>query len=222
MFDGVTTFNGKRTLEVGCGLGGFSINLAKKGASHIGLDISPTALQEAKRLAKQLKVDDKIDFILGDVQNLPFKEQEYDIVVCSETLEHVDDSDKGLKELVRVTKNSGHVAITLPNILSTMFPVYLILLVMGQPQYAKKFLHVEKEGIFHCFNIKTLFSGKNLDIVKMDGTDFLYLPPRVKKLLKIENSLRIISNRIENYFNRKKSAFRFLGANIGVLAQKRS
>ena len=220
MFEEHFQFQGKRILEVGCGLGGFCIKLAEKGTDSIGLDISRYAIKKAKDLAKRCNVENQVDFIIGDAQSLPFKNGSYSTVICSETLEHVENYEQAFNEIVRIVKNQGQICITLPNLLSTMFPVYIFLLVMGQPRYAKKFLNVEKEGIFHYFKIKKLVNRKDLEVIKIQSTDFLYLPPRIKKLFKIEQHLKKMSDSIEDYVERYNLGLKYLGANIGVLATK--
>jgi ubiquinone/menaquinone biosynthesis C-methylase UbiE len=44
-----------------------------------------------------------IDYTTDDIRDLPFKNNEFEVVTCSETLEHVDDWEKGLEELIRIT-----------------------------------------------------------------------------------------------------------------------
>lgn len=213
-------FQGKRILEVGCGLGGFCIKLSEEGANPIGLDVSRSAIQKAKYLAKRYDAHNNIEFIIGDAQFLPFKDQSYQIVICSETLEHIEDYEQAFHEIVKVVENSGQICITVPNLLSSMFPEYITLLLIGQPQYARKFLSVEKEHVFHYFKIKKLCSREDLKVIKIQSTDFLYLPPRIKKFLKIEHYLKIISDHIEDYLELHNLPLRFLGADIGLLARK--
>lgn len=213
-------FNGKVVLEVGCGFGGFCVYLAKAGAKAIGLDISLRAIHEAKNLAKQLGVQSRVDFIIADAQFLPFKDKANEIVVCSETLEHVPNYEKAFSELVRVTTKSGYLCITVPNLLSTSLFEYIVLLLIGQPQYVKKQACLEKEHIFHIFKLRALLDIENVRVIKIRSTDFLHLPPRVRKALKISQSLKIISDRIEDYFDAHELPLNFLGANIGVLVRK--
>lgn len=216
----INGFQGKRILEVGCGLGGFCIRVAGKGGNSIGLDVSSSAIRKAKDLAKQYKVQNQVDFVVGDAQFLPFKDQSNELVICSETLEHVANYEQAFRELVRVTEKSGYLCVTVPNLLSTMFFGYIVLLCIGQPQYAKKFLYVEKEHIFHFFKVKKLFSRENLKVMEIRSTDFLYLPPTIRKALKIENHLKAISDRIEGFLENHRLPLRLFGANIGVIARR--
>lgn len=213
-------FNGKRILEVGCGFGGFCVHVVRQGASVIGLDIWPSAIHKAKNLAKQLGVQNQVDFIIGDAHFLPFKDETNEIVVCSETLEHVTNYEEAFNELVRITNKSGYLCLTVPNLLSTSFFEYLVLLLVGQPRYVKKQVCLEKEHIFHIFKLRKLLNREDVKILKIQSTDFLHLPPRVRKALKINESLKIISACIEDYGEAHNLPLRFLGANIGVIARR--
>lgn len=53
-----------------CGNGRISINLAKSGYKVIGIDISPTYIEDARRKAKEHKVEEKVKFLVGDVREL--------------------------------------------------------------------------------------------------------------------------------------------------------
>ena len=66
-------------ITLGCGVGRETIHLAKKGFSVIGLDFSPTAIQKARRRAKQEGVD--IDFVVDDLTKLQHTSGTYDLVM---------------------------------------------------------------------------------------------------------------------------------------------
>jgi magnesium-protoporphyrin O-methyltransferase len=58
---------GKTVLELGCGLGGLSLSAVSRGATHAtGIDLSPMAIREASRLAKEAGLADKMSFTVGD------------------------------------------------------------------------------------------------------------------------------------------------------------
>jgi ubiquinone/menaquinone biosynthesis C-methylase UbiE len=213
--------NGKIVIEIGCGLGGFILNISKKSCREVvGLDISSKAVHIAKGLAKKFGLNDRVNLVVGDAQFLPFREDIGDVLVCSETLEHIPDYEKAFGELVRVTKKSGYLCITVPNFLSTALFENIILLLIGQPSYVKSHVSVEKEHVFHMFKLRKLLNQHNVEVVVMRSVDFLHLPPRVRKFLKIEWPLQMISNRLEN-FAKHFSPLKLAGANIGVLVRKR-
>jgi len=214
-------FRRAKILEVGCGLGGFCIRMAKEGANVIGLDVSSNALRKARKLARGSQIKSRVDFVVGDAHFLPFKNGFNEIVVCSETLEHVSNYEKVFGELVRVLSKAGYLCVTVPNILSTLFFEEVVLLMKGQPQYARKTANVEEEHIFHIFKVKRLYQREDLEIIRIQSTDFLHLPPTIRKISKIDYYLRVLSDRIESFLEARRSVLRLFGANIGVLAQKR-
>lgn len=100
---------GMRVLDAGCGDGVLSVMLAEKGAIVVGTDISEPNIDAAKKIAVAQGLN--IDFRVADIENLPFENNEFDIVVSSHVLEHIPDFDKGLLEIMRVTKSTAVIAI---------------------------------------------------------------------------------------------------------------
>lgn len=101
---------GKRVLDVGCGGGILSEEFAKAGADVTGIDLSPVALDAAKEHAKETGLE--IDYKVSSVSQLrtpnPELQTLYDIVICAEVLEHVDDLTKFLKEACGLLKKEGY------------------------------------------------------------------------------------------------------------------
>jgi SAM-dependent methyltransferase len=106
---------GLRVLEIGCGAGAFAKYLAGQGAEVTAADFSPSAVELASQLAGPL-----VRTLVADIQNLPFDDESFDLVVSLETLEHVPNPDQGLSELVRVTRIGGRLIVTTPNYLSLL------------------------------------------------------------------------------------------------------
>jgi ubiquinone/menaquinone biosynthesis C-methylase UbiE len=210
----------RRIIEVGCGLGGFVMNIAKRGGRIVGLDVSAKVVHIARDLAKRLKLQDNVDLVVGDAQFLPFKEEVSDIVICSETLEHVPDYEKAFGELSRITDRSGYLCLTVPNFLSSAIFENVILLLVGQPSYVKSNVCLEEEHVFHIFKLKKLLNEEHLKVITVRSVDFLHLPPKVRRILRLGESLRLISEKLETFFEKHISPLRLMGANIGVLARK--
>lgn len=112
--DHLPEVRGKRVLEIGCGRGVFARYLSGQGANLVAADFSPAAIAHARVRLQSYDAD----VIVADVQAIPFDDGTFDVVVSQETLEHVPDPDKGLAELVRVTKVGGTLIVTTPNYLN--------------------------------------------------------------------------------------------------------
>jgi 2-polyprenyl-3-methyl-5-hydroxy-6-metoxy-1,4-benzoquinol methylase len=102
---------GMNVLDAGCGEGILSLMMAEKGANVIGIDLSVPNIEACKARAAESNLSDKVSFQTGDVEDLPFMENYFDLVVSSHVLEHLPDFNKGLSEVMRVTKKRAVVAI---------------------------------------------------------------------------------------------------------------
>ncbi len=105
-FDAVREIEPRRVLEVGCGEGEFSERLVRE------LDAELVALDQSPRMA-ELAGARGLDARVGDVQELPFADEEFDVAVAAWMLYHVPQLDRALGELARVLRPGGRlVAIT--------------------------------------------------------------------------------------------------------------
>lgn len=103
---------GRTVLDIACGVGYGSQFLADQGAAQvIGGDISPDAISYAKRrYATSLTT-----FTIMAADDMPLSTSSIDCAVSLETLEHVPDAGRFLRELNRVLKPGGTVVISTPN-----------------------------------------------------------------------------------------------------------
>lgn len=98
-----------RVLEVGCGDGSFTTDLAAKFSSVTAIDISAGQIADnAARLPG-------ITFRQHDVSEaFPFAEATFDVVWCSEVLEHLFDPRFALREMHRILRPGGRLLVTVP------------------------------------------------------------------------------------------------------------
>lgn len=105
----VAPLNPTKILDAGCGEG-FTLSKfyeLKIGNSLEGIDFSKDAINIGKSLYPHLNIK------VGDIYNLPYKDNSFDLVICMEVLEHLEDSQEALKEVIRVS--SKYVLLTVPN-----------------------------------------------------------------------------------------------------------
>lgn len=105
-------FSGKRVLDVGCGDGNLARLMTAKGARVTGLECQPKQLAKALAAAK---VGDE-DYVDAGAQDMPFPDEEADIVVFFNSLHHVPPEmmSKGLSEAARVLKPNGVLYVSEP------------------------------------------------------------------------------------------------------------
>ena len=106
--------HGEIILDAGCGTGVFTLDILSFGPHLIGLDISLPMLRRAGEKAKGYP----FEMVLGDISNLPFRENFFDKVVSVTTFEFIEDAKGALRELFRVTKKQGWVVVATLNSLS--------------------------------------------------------------------------------------------------------
>ncbi|MEA1931864.1 MAG: methyltransferase domain-containing protein [Euryarchaeota archaeon] len=126
---------GQRILEVACGTGRFTVMMAQQGADIIGLDISPAMLSQGRQKAKEVGVDDHVEFMRGDAARLPFPDDHFDAVFAMRFFHLADRPVTFLRELRRVSK--GEVFFDTFNLGSTRV-IYNWLLPMGSRLYSRR------------------------------------------------------------------------------------
>lgn len=108
----VVNVKGKKILEVGAGMGGDSVYLAKQGALVTALDYTDEALGAIREHAKIEGVE--LSAKLGDTRELPLNDESFDVVFHQGLLEHFRDPLAILKEHVRVLRNGGYLVVDVP------------------------------------------------------------------------------------------------------------
>jgi 2-polyprenyl-3-methyl-5-hydroxy-6-metoxy-1,4-benzoquinol methylase len=114
---------GKRVLEIGCGRGGFACWLAARErhapAEVVAADFSETAVAKGEAFAARRGLKG-IRWEVADVQDIRHADASFDTVVSCETVEHVPDPRRALRELARVLRPGGRLLLTTPNYLGMM------------------------------------------------------------------------------------------------------
>ncbi len=97
--------SGQRILDLAAGTGSSSVAFAKPGVKVIAADFSEGMLEVGRKRHPEL------EFVFADATKMPFKDNEFDSVTISFGLRNVVDTDKALKEMLRVTKPGGMLVI---------------------------------------------------------------------------------------------------------------
>ncbi|MBX9878567.1 MAG: class I SAM-dependent methyltransferase [Candidatus Obscuribacterales bacterium] len=104
---------GKQVLELGCSTGFFSSALSKQfNCTVTGIELDPLAAQEAKQYCQRVIVAD-----LDDTNVLQtFHDASFDVVVCSDVLEHLRNPGQLLLEIRRLLKPDGYIVASIPHV----------------------------------------------------------------------------------------------------------
>ncbi len=100
---------GKRILDIGCGMGGADILLVKDygAAEVVGIDVEKPVLDKAKQYVLESNLVDKIQFKLVEPGPLQLEDSSFDIVFSKDALLHISDKELLFSEIFRVLKSDG-------------------------------------------------------------------------------------------------------------------
>lgn len=137
-------FKPESILDVGCASGWFLFQLSKEfpSARCYGIDIYDKGIKYAK------KIYPKIEFEVADAHKLPYQKTTFDLVVCTEVLEHLDDPKLAILEIKRVLKKGGFGIIELDSGNLLFSVVWYI--------WRKLWGRVWNDSHLHSFNIEML------------------------------------------------------------------
>jgi len=163
-------FNNIRVLDVGCGRGGtlFYIKHNYKPMIIVGLDIS----QENIKFCRSK--NEKINFIVGDAENLPFKEQVFDVLINIESALHYERS-LFFREVARVLVRGG------------LF-IYVDIIETNEENYLKRILYNENLEIIEEIDYTKMVIESMKDyLVSIQGKEQLFNHRQMYEDLRKEN-----------------------------------
>ena len=121
---------GKKVLEIGCGLGSDFMKFVENGADAYAIDLTNTAVEFTKKRMQIFGFPDFVEHVKqADAENLPFQNNEFDMVYSWGVLHHTPDTEKAFFETLRVLKPGGEFIGMLYNKYSTV--TFLVLLYFG-------------------------------------------------------------------------------------------
>ena len=100
---------GKRILDVGCGIGGPTFEMARAHGAHIvGIDLEAPLIERAQAALETNGLQDQCQFQTVEAGPLPFPDQSFDIVLSSGAITQTDNTSGVIEECYRVTKPGGY------------------------------------------------------------------------------------------------------------------
>lgn len=99
----------KYILDCGCGAGSYLFKLKKYTQFVFGIEYSGNKLKLTKNYRKS------INFLQGNIEILPYKDESFDIIILNEVIEHIPEQLRALREIFRVLKVEGTIILFAPN-----------------------------------------------------------------------------------------------------------
>lgn len=160
---------GMRVLELGCGTGEFTEDLARTGASVAAIDVSPELLATARARGTGAR------FLIADATALPFGDASLDAVVGSSILHHVE-LGPAVAEMRRVLRPGGRACFTEPNLLNPQIAVQ-----KNVPAIKRWAGDSPDESAFFRWPLAGAFRAAGFELVRVEPFDFVHpaLPARL-------------------------------------------
>lgn len=113
-FNLIEPFLGKRVLEIGCGIGNFTMFLTKKNCHVLAVDIDEECLDEHRqRFGNMDRIQQRrLDAMSPDIQHA--KDFAPDTIICLNVLEHIEDDAKALDYMFQTLEPNGNVCLIVP------------------------------------------------------------------------------------------------------------
>lgn len=115
MVEGWGLPRGSRFLDLGCGPGLLTCDLAKMGYRGVGLDASPAMIEHSRKQAGNTGISDSWSYELGDVEAVSFQDGSFDAAICAGVIDYLSTDDNLLAEAARVLKPGGRFLLCVTN-----------------------------------------------------------------------------------------------------------
>lgn len=100
---------GIRVLDIGCGIGGITVDLVRRhgAASAVGIDVERPVCDHARRRVADAGLADRIEIVLVEPGPLPFTDGSFDVVFSKDSIVHIADKEWLAGEVFRVLRPGG-------------------------------------------------------------------------------------------------------------------
>ena len=175
---------GMSVLELGCGTGYFTRELARSGADVVAIDVSPELLEIAKANCSAPNVR----YEIRNAYELGYPDTVFDSVMGSSVLHHLE-IEEAIREIYRVLKPSGTIFFTEPNMLNPQIAVQ-----KNVPWVKRKLGDSPDETAFFRWRLRHLLQEKGYRDVRIDPFDFLHPKTPVPLVDRLDALGRFLEN----------------------------
>lgn len=191
-----------RALDLGCGTAATAVRLAQLGIHVTVLDCSPAMLDIAQRAAREAGVSEKIVLKHAEATQLAslFPARSFDVILCHNLLEYVDDPEVVLRDAARTLRDSSAIlSVLVRNQAGEVFKTALRAGDLGAAEnsltaeWGQESLYGGRVRLFKSPSLQRMLKGASLAMVAERGVRVVadYLPPAVSRSADYERILQL-------------------------------
>lgn len=155
------SFKNKAVLIVGAGTGLELFQLKDQGANVYGIEPEKKAIEILKLKASKFNLEQK-KIVKGVAEKLPYKNGQFDFIYCWQVLEHVQNLEKSIQEMIRVTKKDGWLFFGCPDYRHLVEPHYKMYLPLFLPKIIIKIMLILSGRKIKFFNSLQFVTSKRI------------------------------------------------------------
>jgi SAM-dependent methyltransferase len=174
-------------LEIGCGTGLFTKELARTDNAIVAIDVSDALIMKAK---ERISPATNVSFIVGNAYETEFKSGSFDFIVGSSSLHHLD-VDLALREFSRILKPGGGMMFTEPNMMNPQ-----VALIKKVPALKRRAGDSPDETAFIRWQLANKLRFHNFVDVSVEPFDFMHPQTPAWLLLNLTERLVMILEKI--------------------------
>jgi ubiquinone/menaquinone biosynthesis C-methylase UbiE len=209
----------ERLLDVGSGRGIISLELHDIVKEIHGIEYSEKNLSEANQF-RQETGKGNVHFYRADGKKLPFEDNYFDMVICSQVLEHIENPREVVKEIMRVSKNKVLVDVPTPLWETWQFSYWLLSKIKSPAKTLRRYGEVKREGdiakrAFQPGHVNKWAPWKWKALMERSGLKITEAAACYMSPTKRFNMLRPLEKTL-----RKRRPFRYMGMVLFIEASK--
>ncbi len=181
---------GKTVLDFGSGVGSLALYLAGRGKQVTGVELSEKAVNAANRSAEKFGLTRRVKFLRRDIFKTELK-QKFDLVICSEVLEHLPDDAKALNKIHSLLKPSGRILVSVPSAKAPLIKLGAIKNFDRWSGHLRRYTLESLTGLLNNRGFQVIYSKKNEGILR----DSLFVFPKIgRQIVRAANRFEFVAD----------------------------
>lgn len=183
---------GKTVLDFGSGVGTLALYLGKQDKQVTGIELSQKAVTVAQKSARLFNLTKNVEFHRVDIFKTNLK-QKFDLVICSEVLEHLPDDGQALDRILSLLQPGGRVLISVPSANAPLIKTRAIKHFDAWSGHLRRYTVESLTKLLNQHRFQVIFSKKNEGIIR----DALFVfPTFASQIVRLANRFALISDLI--------------------------